>query len=155
MKRYAGIAMILALVVGFGAVFEVRHIEEVCSLTGSSQRFKRYFSFFSTTPVISKSWIEEALTSDDQPVPDYLWVRTMDTTWRLIGTTREHEGPPITYHARSMSLDLLRQIYTNEEILVMAHQFVSGNQNSQQKALDTLQKGSEDLPKRLEGDSAL
>jgi hypothetical protein len=123
--------------------FKVEHIEEVCSLTGASKRYNRYFSIVTTPPQIRESWIGETLKDAGRPVDERNWVRTMGDTWTLSSFHRSHARAPVTYGVRLFTVPMLRETFTSEAVLQLAEDFVSGDPSRQDAALERIMNPEE------------
>lgn len=130
--------LVAGLLVIVAKTFKIEEIKEVCSLTGTSQRYNTYFSVFSTRTVVTTSWIEDVLKEKNQPVPKYDWVRTMGNTRTILTVSFVHSRAPITYSARSWNLEFLRESHTDAEILELAKAFASGDPERQKDASNQL-----------------
>ena len=132
--------LIIALLVGcIGLVlasYKVEEIEEVCALTGASQRYTRYFSLFSTEPVLQESWVDEVLERTGNTPTRHEWVRTKGDTSTLTSFYRAHQRVPTTYRIRSGNWDDLKERFTDEEIIQLALDFSTGIPDRQQTACD-------------------
>lgn len=133
-------ALILLLVLGAAtaAALKVEHVEEVCALTGASRRYNQYFSLIRTSPVYADSWVERTLISHGNPVPEHRWVRTMGDTWTVFGFTRRHAKAPATYGARGWTESMLRENFSEAQILQLAKEFASGDREQQVRAENSL-----------------
>lgn len=135
MKPKALIPMLIGCVLLLIATFKVERIEDVCARTGASQRYSRYFSVFSTKPVVKASWVDEMIARGGRRPADHEWVRTMADTTTLYSFYRAHDCAPITYWIRFAELSDLRKTFTEQELEMLADDFGSGMRERQESAL--------------------
>ncbi|MEM7013399.1 MAG: hypothetical protein AAF585_18160 [Verrucomicrobiota bacterium] len=136
--RLLTVILIVGLIGIVTTAFKFEEFEEVCALTGSTQRYNTYFSIYSTRPVIKTYWIENVLRSNNQNVPELEWVRTMGTTRTIFTVSFAHSRAPLTYDAIYWSLEILRESHTDLEILALAQAFASGDPERQKQAADQI-----------------
>lgn len=137
-RRLASGAIAGLVLVGLFA-FKVEHIEEVCSLTGASRRYERYYSIISTRPETTESWIDSVLEANGQLPVDHQWVCTKGDTWTLGSFYRSHNRAPKTYHVRSLSVPFLRETFSEQQLNALAEAFASGNLSRQTVASNTVE----------------
>ncbi|MBN8457118.1 MAG: hypothetical protein J0M04_04680 [Verrucomicrobia bacterium] len=135
MKTKAPILVVVGCVIALVATFKVERIEEVCARTGASQRYSRYFSVFSTKPVVKASWVDEMIARGGRRPVDHEWIRTMGDTTTLYSFYRAHDSAPITYWIRFAELNDLRDSFTEQELEMLADDFASGIRERQESAL--------------------
>src|SRR6478609_8020593 len=116
MKKKALIALLIGLVLLVLVTYKVERIEEVCALTGASQRYSRYFTLISTKPVVKVSWVDEVLSGRGRTPIKHEWVRTMGDTTTIATFYHGHRRAPITYWIRNATGNELRDSFTDQEI---------------------------------------
>jgi hypothetical protein len=139
-KRILILAAAIAVVICLALTFKIERIGEICSLTGSSQQYVRYFSIIKTKPKFSESWIEQALRSHGEQVPEHHWIRIMGDTQTLSTFSRVHASAPITYYAQGWTIPILRESMDEDHILQLAREFASGDIERQRNAMKILEK---------------
>ena len=136
MKTKALILFLVGCVILLLATYKVERIEEVCSRTGASQRYSRYFSVFSTKPVMKESWVDQVIASRGGHPVGHDWVRTMGDTSTIISFYHAHRRAPITYWIRGAELNDLKDSFTEHELGMLAEDFASGIKQRQESALE-------------------
>jgi hypothetical protein len=136
MKTRTQIVLLVGGAILVLAAYKVERIEEVCALTGASQRYKRYFSLVSTKPVLKESWVDEVLASRGVTPIKHKWIRTAGDTSTLVTFYHSHDRAPITYWIRGDTVENLRDSFSEQEIGKLAEDFASGVRDRQESALE-------------------
>jgi len=136
MKMKALILLLVGCVILLLATYKVERIEEVCALTGASQRYSRYFSVFSTKPIMKESWVDQVIASRGGHPVEHEWVRTMGDTTTIVSFYRAHRRAPITYWIRGAELNDLKDSFNEHELGMLAEDFASGIKERQASALE-------------------
>jgi len=118
--------------------FKVEDIGEVCGKTGSSIRYNRYFSVFTTEKHLTPSWVEEVLNQKKIILPDREWHKTVGNTSTIFTSYRGHESTPATYILRAIDLEWMHEEFGTEETLSIAKSIAFGDNQEQQDAINRI-----------------
>ena len=134
-KKHVIILSVIGVLVLLALTYKVERIEEVCAKTGTSVRYNRYFSLFSSPKELRPSWIEEGLREQKIEIPEYDWRRTMGEATTLLSVTNAHDRAPELYFYRYMSLNEASEQYGRTKALELAKSIATGNASERDEAI--------------------
>jgi len=120
------------------ATFKIENIEETCERTGAVRSYSRYFSFIRTGVALRESWVDQILRERGKPAVAHSWVKTKGDTVRLLTGNYGHGRAPLTYGLSYVTLEALRNSFSDDEIVTLAGEFASGVPERQNVALERL-----------------